>query len=231
MTSPSSGVSPIVVSTDTPSRIAAALQPLPRWAVTRRSSPGRPAEQGRGPLADETVAGAVEPVTPHPVPGVPLLAAPRSGRPTAGMVWWNAVSNTATCGSPGRMALTASMPARFAGLCSGASRANSRIAAMTSSSTRTEALNRSPPWTTRWPTPMSCRPAGVRLRSATLVEDAGDDGLVAAVGEGFGRRRRPDTGGSAAPPPWCRPSRPGRPARARRCPGRAARTSPTSYPS
>ena len=43
MTSPSSGVSPIVVSTDTPSRIAAALQPLPRWAVTRRSSSsGRP---------------------------------------------------------------------------------------------------------------------------------------------------------------------------------------------
>ena len=40
MTSPSIGVSPIVVSTDTPSRIAAALQPLPRWAVTRRNSPG-----------------------------------------------------------------------------------------------------------------------------------------------------------------------------------------------
>jgi len=40
MTSPSSGVMPIVVSTEVPSRIAAALQPLPRWAVTRRSSPG-----------------------------------------------------------------------------------------------------------------------------------------------------------------------------------------------
>ena len=40
MTSPSIGVRPIVVSTDTPSRIAAALQPLPRWAVTKRSSPG-----------------------------------------------------------------------------------------------------------------------------------------------------------------------------------------------
>ena len=43
MTSPSIGVSPIVVSTDTPSRIAAALHPLPRWAATRCSSPsGRP---------------------------------------------------------------------------------------------------------------------------------------------------------------------------------------------
>jgi hypothetical protein len=30
-------------------------------------------EQSRRPLADETVAGAVEPVTPHPVPGVPLV--------------------------------------------------------------------------------------------------------------------------------------------------------------
>ena len=52
------------------------------------------------------------------------------------------------------MAAIASMPARFAGLCSGASRANSRIAAMTSSSTSVEAVNRSPPCTTRWPTPM-----------------------------------------------------------------------------
>ena len=43
MTSPSRVVSPIVVSTDTPSRTAARLHPLPRWAVTRRNSPsGRP---------------------------------------------------------------------------------------------------------------------------------------------------------------------------------------------
>ena len=40
MTSPSSGVSPMVVSTDTPSRTAVALHPLPRWAVTSRSSRG-----------------------------------------------------------------------------------------------------------------------------------------------------------------------------------------------
>ena len=106
------------------------------------------------------------------------------------MVWWNAVSNTATCGSPGRMALTASMPARFAGLCSGASRANSRIAAMTSSSTRTESLNRSPPWTTRWPAPMigrcpACPGPGPGPGPGQMVQDAGDDGLVAALGEGF----------------------------------------------
>ena len=56
----------------------------------------------------------------------------------AGMVWWNAVSNTATCGSSGRAARIASMPVRSAGFCNGASGANDRIAAMTSSSTRTE---------------------------------------------------------------------------------------------
>src|SRR5215472_2538762 len=43
MTSPSSGVSPIVVSTDAPSRTAARLHPVPRWAMTRRSpASGRP---------------------------------------------------------------------------------------------------------------------------------------------------------------------------------------------
>ncbi len=69
------------------------------------------------------------------------------------MVWWNAVSNTATCGRSGRAARTASMPARLAGLCSGASGLNERIAAITSSSTSTDAVNRSPPCTTRWPAP------------------------------------------------------------------------------
>ena len=33
----------------------------------------RPAQQRGGPLADETVTRPVEPVAPHPVPGVPLL--------------------------------------------------------------------------------------------------------------------------------------------------------------
>ena len=63
----------MVVSTDTPSRTAVALHPLPRWAVTSRSSPRWPAEHGGGPLADEAVADAVEPVSSHPVPRIPLL--------------------------------------------------------------------------------------------------------------------------------------------------------------
>ncbi len=44
MTSPSSGVKPIVVSTDRPSRTAASDAPAPRWQVTirGRASADRP---------------------------------------------------------------------------------------------------------------------------------------------------------------------------------------------
>ena len=76
-----------------------------------------------------------------------------------GMLWWNAVSNTATCGRSGRTARTASIPARLAGLCSGASGLTDPMAAITSSSTSTEAVNRAPPCTTRWPTPARAAPA------------------------------------------------------------------------
>ena len=41
--------------------------------MTSRSSPGRQAQHDGGLLADEAVTDAVEPVTPHPVPRVPLL--------------------------------------------------------------------------------------------------------------------------------------------------------------
>ena len=38
MTRPPAGENPIVVSTERPSRIAAMLAPLPRWAITARCS-------------------------------------------------------------------------------------------------------------------------------------------------------------------------------------------------
>ncbi len=40
MTSPASGVSPIEVSTETPSAMAAIEQPLPRWQVITRECEG-----------------------------------------------------------------------------------------------------------------------------------------------------------------------------------------------
>ena len=36
-------------------------------------------------------------------------------------MWWNAVSNTATCGTAGNTRRASRMPATFTGLCSGAS--------------------------------------------------------------------------------------------------------------
>ena len=93
------------------------------------------------------------------------------------MVWWNAVSNTATCSRPGRAACTAWMPARPAGLCSGASGIKERIAAITSSSTSTESVNFSPPCTIRW------AGAGQVTLGTDLRQDAGHDGGKAAVVE------------------------------------------------
>lgn len=46
---------------------------------------------------------------------------------SSGIVWWKAVSNTATCGTPGRALDMASIPLRLAGLCSGASSAHLSI--------------------------------------------------------------------------------------------------------
>ena len=50
ITSPASGVKPMVVSTETPPRTAASEAPAPRWQVTIRSSADRPADElGRPP--------------------------------------------------------------------------------------------------------------------------------------------------------------------------------------
>ena len=73
------------------------------------------------------------------------------------------------------------MPVRSAGSCNGASGANERMASMTSSSTRTESLNRSPP--VHHPVPGADQ---VSARVGHAVQDAGDGRLAAAVGEGFG---------------------------------------------
>src|SRR5215218_9505140 len=69
------------------------------------------------------------------------------------MVWWKAVSNTATWGVSGKLAMAMRMPSRLGGLCSGARGAWSAMAAMASSSIRVGAVSRSPPCTTRWPMP------------------------------------------------------------------------------
>ena len=69
-----------------------------------------------------------------------------------GIVWWNEVSNTATCGVLGKMFSMARIPFRLAGLCSGASSKHASIFCLTALSTTALSLKYSPPWATRWPT-------------------------------------------------------------------------------
>src|SRR5712692_6376199 len=64
---------------------------------------------------------------------------------------WKAVSNTATWGMAGARRSMASIPSRLAGLCSGASTAILRMAALTSGVTMALSSNSVPPCTTRWP--------------------------------------------------------------------------------
>ena len=79
MTRPSSGVKPIVVSTERPPAIAASDAPAPRWQVTiRSSSSGRP-DQLRGPARGVGVGQAVEAV-PAQRPALAPLGRERVGR-------------------------------------------------------------------------------------------------------------------------------------------------------
>ena len=101
MTSPSSGVKPIVVSTDRPSRTAASDAPAPRWQVTIRSSSTRPARASPPPGARRRRATARGSRTC----GAPSACATRAGgrrssrRPASPA--WKAVSKQATAGTSG----------------------------------------------------------------------------------------------------------------------------------
>ena len=68
------------------------------------------------------------------------------------MVWWKAVSNTPTIGTPGISSWHTRIPIKFAGLWSGASSLHSSTFANTSSFNTTDWANFSPPCTTRCPT-------------------------------------------------------------------------------
>ena len=68
------------------------------------------------------------------------------------MVWWNAVSKTATWGVPGMIFSIASIPFRLAGLWSGANGVHSLTFSNSSLVMSTLEANFSAPCTTRWPT-------------------------------------------------------------------------------
>ncbi len=69
---------------------------------------------------------------------------------TGGIVWWNAVSNTATCRTLKR-SIEHSIPAKLAGLCSGAKMQYLRIVSTTLLSMSVGSKKSGPPCVTRWP--------------------------------------------------------------------------------
>ena len=120
ITSPSSGVKPIVVSTERPPRIAASDAPAPRWQVTMRSSSTGPAQRSPPPAARRRRATGRGSRTC----GAPSACATRAGwrrswrRPASPA--WKAVSKQATAGTSGRTAFTAASAASDFGWWSGA---------------------------------------------------------------------------------------------------------------
>ena len=100
------------------------------------------------------------------------------------MVWWNAVSNTATCANPGRTALTASIPAQVR-----------RVVQRRQRDERADRGDNLVVHQDRCAEPLS--PVDHRMTGAhqaslivpgfgQVVEDPGDDGVIAASGEAFG---------------------------------------------
>src|SRR5512132_4175547 len=109
------------------------------------------------------------------------------------MVWWKAVSNTATCGMSGKLAMAMRTPSRLLGLCSGASGTCSAMARMVSSSTRVGAVSRSPPWTTRWPMPASSPIGSPTASNAPKTRSKPSE---------WSATRSSTTSGSASPARW-----------------------------
>src|SRR5215211_473348 len=109
------------------------------------------------------------------------------------MVWWKAVSNTATCGVWGKLAMAMRMPSRLLGLCNGARGTWSAMAAMAASSIRVGAVSRSPPWTTRWPMPASSPIGSPPVSNAPKTRSKPSE---------WSATRSSTTSGSASPARW-----------------------------
>ena len=97
---------------------------------------------------DELVARAVEAVFADAVFLVVLVGRAYM-KLVAGSVWWNEVSNTATCFTPGRTFSMERIPSKLAGLCSGAIWNSERIFSWTCLVTRQLSGKNSPPCATR----------------------------------------------------------------------------------
>ena len=154
---PSSGLKPIVVSTERPSSTAVTEQPPPRWQTTRRGDGhllGRPLRpRGRGSRSGGS-----------PTPRA-SAAAPRRSRASGGIVAWKAVSKTATCGTSGQRRRASSIAAERRRVVQRRElRRAPRARGATPSSISTGSRKRAPPWTTRCATASTSRGASLERR-------------------------------------------------------------------
>ena len=120
ITRPSSGVKPIVVSTERPPATAASEAPAPRWAVTRRSSRERALRAARRRAGSRrrgrgrgSRSGAAASARSRP-------RAPRRSRLPAGIVGVEGGVEAGDRRQAGRSAASARIAATAGGLCSGA---------------------------------------------------------------------------------------------------------------
>ena len=166
----------------------------------------RPPEQVRGALRGVLVVDAVEAVAAQPALGATRAGRRRCARPALRPAW-NAVSNTATCGTSANSASATATPSSPAALCSGAELADSeRTAALTSSVSGAGA----------------CEALGRRGRSGARPRRRRPAARAAARARP--RRRRPGRGRPRPPTPSRRARRAPRPARPRTGPPSASST-------
>ena len=115
------------------------------------------------------------------------------------------MSKTATWGTSGNAFWAARMPCKLAGLWSGARSKASRMASTTSPSMSADSANRSPPWTTRWPTaPISGStsprgPSASRIRSSRCASAVAWSGAASEIRSGLASPRRNDASDDTAP--------------------------------
>ena len=95
------------------------------------------------------------------------------------------MSKTATCGTSGNAFFAAMIPARFAGLCSGASTESSSMLISTSGVITVGSKKRAPPCTTRCPTAVG----GFSLSDGPFSANASSMTAKPAVWSGIGSSR------------------------------------------
>ena len=179
ITTPSSGVRPIVVSTLWPFRTAASEQPFPRCAVTMAWSPGRARAASR-PAARRSGGSCRGSRSGAPRASRTSRTAPGRGRRAAASSGGRRCRRPRPAAASGRAPAAIAMPSRFGGLWSGPRGMHSSILWITSGVTGIDPENFAPPWTTRWPTPAisrrarsaraARRPRGARRRARAPVQ-------------------------------------------------------------